>query len=40
MFPGIVRWFVDEIIPQRRGDLIRRMGGKFVVPMPQVHLVG
>ena len=27
VFPGVVRWFVDEIIPQRRADLIWRAGG-------------
>jgi ATP-binding cassette subfamily B protein/subfamily B ATP-binding cassette protein MsbA len=27
VFPGVVRWFMDEIIPQKRGDLIWRAGG-------------
>ncbi len=27
VFPGVVRWFMDEIIPQRRSDLIWRAGG-------------
>ncbi|WP_397385597.1 hypothetical protein, partial [Prosthecobacter sp.] len=24
VFPGVVRWFMDEIIPQKRSDLIWR----------------
>ena len=27
VFPGVVRWFMDEIIPQKRSDLIWRAGG-------------
>ena len=27
VFPGVVRWFMDEIIPKKRGDLIWRAGG-------------
>jgi ABC-type multidrug transport system fused ATPase/permease subunit len=27
VFPGVVRWFMDEIIPQKRADLIWRAGG-------------
>lgn len=27
VFPGVVRWFMDEIIPHKRGDLIWRAGG-------------
>ena len=27
VFPGVVRWFMDEIIPQKRDDLIWRAGG-------------
>lgn len=27
VFPGVVRWFMDEIIPEKRGDLIWRAGG-------------
>lgn len=27
VFPGVVRWFMDEIIPHKRSDLIWRAGG-------------
>ncbi|MFN0080114.1 MAG: ABC transporter ATP-binding protein [Prosthecobacter sp.] len=27
VFPGVVRWFMDEIIPQKRSDLIWQAGG-------------
>ncbi|WP_395748459.1 ABC transporter ATP-binding protein [Prosthecobacter sp.] len=27
VFPGVVRWFMDDIIPQKRSDLIWRAGG-------------
>jgi len=27
VFPGVVRWFMDEIIPQKRSDLIPQAGG-------------
>ncbi len=27
VFPGVVRWFMDEIIPQKREDLIWQAGG-------------
>ncbi len=27
VFPGVVRWFMDEIIPQKRTDLIWQAGG-------------
>lgn len=30
VFPGVVRWFIDEIIPQRRTDLIWQAGGLAV----------
>jgi ATP-binding cassette subfamily B protein/subfamily B ATP-binding cassette protein MsbA len=31
VFPGVVRWFIDEIIPQRRTDLIWQAGGLAIL---------
>ena len=31
VFPGVVRWFMDEIIPQRRTDLIWQAGGLAIL---------
>ena len=31
VFPGVVRWFVDEIIPQHRTDLIWQAGGLAIL---------
>jgi ATP-binding cassette subfamily B protein/subfamily B ATP-binding cassette protein MsbA len=31
VFPGVVRWFVDEIIPYRRTDLIWQAGGLAIL---------
>jgi ATP-binding cassette subfamily B protein/subfamily B ATP-binding cassette protein MsbA len=31
VFPGVVRWFIDEIIPQRRTNLIWQAGGLAIL---------
>ena len=31
VFPSVVRWFIDEIIPQRRTDLIWQVGGLAIL---------
>lgn len=31
VFPGVVRWFMDEIIPQKRADLIWQAGGLAIL---------
>ncbi|MEZ5386433.1 MAG: ABC transporter ATP-binding protein [Prosthecobacter sp.] len=31
VFPGVVRWFMDEIIPQRRTDLVWHAGGLAIL---------
>ncbi|MCB1276174.1 ABC transporter ATP-binding protein [Prosthecobacter sp.] len=31
VFPGVVRWFMDEIIPQKRTDLIWQAGGLAIL---------